>query len=64
MGKERKIAKTDKNFNIFGVARKSTKGEEIGKIRGVGEEDPISHKGSKRSRLLMLSQYFKILCLN
>ena len=30
---------------IFGVVRKSTIGEEIGKKRGVSEEDPISHKG-------------------
>ena len=50
IGKERKIATTDRRFNIFGVARKSIKGVEIEKKRGLlGKEDPISHKGSKRS---------------
>ena len=33
--------------NIFGVVRKSTIGEEIGKESGVSEEHPRSHKSSK-----------------
>ena len=31
--------------NIFGVVRKSTVEDEIGKKRGVSEEDPRSHIG-------------------
>ena len=45
------MAKTDRIFNIFRVARKSTKEEEIGKKREVGEQDPISHKGSKKVQI-------------
>ena len=38
IGKERKIAKTDRKFKYFRVVRKSTIGEEMGKKRGAGEE--------------------------
>ena len=34
IGKERKRAKTDRNFNIFGVVRKYLIGEEMGKKKG------------------------------
>ena len=42
--KERKRAKRERDSNIFGVVRKYIIGEEIGKKRGVGEEDPRSQK--------------------
>ena len=45
IGQKRKRAKTERNSNIFGVLRKYLIWEEMGKKRGVGEEDPRSHKG-------------------
>ena len=42
--------------NIFGVVRKSIIGKEIGKKRGVSEEDPRIHKGPTRFRIHMLFQ--------
>ena len=45
IGKERKRADRDRNSNIFGAVRKYLIGEEMGKKRGMGEEDPRGHQG-------------------
>ena len=46
IGKERKLAKTDKKFQyLCNCKRKSTIGKEMGKKTGVGEEDLRSQKG-------------------
>ena len=56
IGKEKKRAKRDRNSNIFGVLRKYLIWEEMGKKRGVGEEDSRSHEGLIRSRIPVIFQ--------
>ena len=50
-GKENKYLKQTESSKTFGVVRKSTIGEEIGKKRGIGEEGPKSHRRSTRFRI-------------
>ena len=46
------MAKTERKLKILGVERKSTIGEEMGKKRGEDKEDPSSHKGTTRFKVL------------
>ena len=50
-GRKGKYLKQTQHFkNFFGVARNSTIGEEMGKKRGVGEEDLRSKKKGHKSQ--------------